>query len=299
MPTRTISAVGGDWDSIGTWDEGAIPTVIDDVVANPGSTSGPLTITSAAPECKSLDLTNYTSQMDLQVTSDLKIAGALTFGAGMTLIGLGAISCRETATLTFNGISMLGSLHFEATSKTFTLADALVVGSMHFHGSSFTVNAQTITVTGNVLPDYAGTITTTGLTVGGNFTTLAALTLGGACTISGNLSIGGSLTLSSHNVTVTGSFTNTAVAVVNGHQILVATNLTITAACSGTTVFVLNGTGVWSASATLSNPVTVNTTGWIRITPPAASGVFTYTAGSLIKTNLSIPGTVSSLRMGM
>lgn len=91
MATRTISAAGGNWNSNGTWDEGAVPTAADDVVARGDGTSGNVTIAANAV-CRSANFTNYvgtlTRNSGISWTIGDGTAGAgnvaLTFVAGMT-----------------------------------------------------------------------------------------------------------------------------------------------------------------------------------------------------------------------
>lgn len=80
MATRTISTAGGNWNATTAWVEAAVPTSADDVVAT--GTSGALTINVAA-QCRSIDLTGYTSTLTKTASVALTIGdasgGALKF----------------------------------------------------------------------------------------------------------------------------------------------------------------------------------------------------------------------------
>lgn len=112
MATLTIANGGGNWNSTGTWVEGAVPSALDDVVAT--ATSGNVTINVAAA-CRSIDLTNYT--------------GTLTHNAFTLTIG----------TSTANGTK---ALVFPSSGWTYTLSDT-VNSAIAF---SSTVASTTLTV---------------------------------------------------------------------------------------------------------------------------------------------------------
>ena len=118
MAIRTISNTGGNWDSIGTWVEGVVPTNADDVVAT--ATSGQLTV-NVSSACKSIDFTNYTNT--LTMASTLTVSGNVTLVSGMTISGSGTLSINATSTLTSNGKVWTGGLTFAGASLTYTLAD--------------------------------------------------------------------------------------------------------------------------------------------------------------------------------
>jgi hypothetical protein len=77
MATRTIANGGGNYNSTGTWVEGAVPTSADDVVAT--GTSGNLTV-NVSSACRSIDLTGYTGT--LAINSNLTIGDVVSVREG-------------------------------------------------------------------------------------------------------------------------------------------------------------------------------------------------------------------------
>lgn len=160
MATRTISAAGGNWNSVGTWDEGATPVLGDTVVCRGDGTSGPLTINVAAA-CTSINFTNYSNT--LTVNNTLSVSGAITLVAAMTITttsGTPLLQALVTGTLTSNGKAWPYAMTFAGTSQTYTLADNFQVnGTLTFAG------ATQITINGNQLR-CAGNLSVTNIVVG-------------------------------------------------------------------------------------------------------------------------------------
>lgn len=145
MATRTIADGGGNYNSTGTWVEGAVPTVADDVVAT--ATSGALTVTAAA-SAKTLILTGYTNTLTINSGQTLTVAGNVTLASGMTYAGSGTLAVSATATLTANGITVSGGLTLgTASAMTMTLADNWVVTGLVTTNTSN--GATTLTINGN------------------------------------------------------------------------------------------------------------------------------------------------------
>jgi hypothetical protein len=76
---------------------------------------------------------------------------------------------------------------------------------------------------------------------------------------------------------------------INANTLTITENLTINNNLSGTTAIIYAGTGTWSAlnsSCLISNPLTINTAGTLTISGIVykQSGLFTYTAGTIIDT---------------
>lgn len=107
MATRTISNAGGNWDSVGSWVEGAVPTSADDVVAT--GTSGNLTLNVTAA-CRSINLTNY--------------VGVLTHNNGINLnigdgtAGAGNIALKFVAGMTYTPVTSACTVRLISTSAT-------------------------------------------------------------------------------------------------------------------------------------------------------------------------------------
>lgn len=111
MATRTIADGGGNWNSTGTWVEGATPTASDDVVAT--ATSGQLTINATAA-CRSMDLTGYTNTvthansivLTIGTTTSnpsgvaLKIVGTWTIGGSGSQITFSSSSASQQSITT-------------------------------------------------------------------------------------------------------------------------------------------------------------------------------------------------------
>ena len=136
MATRTISTVGGNYNSTLTWAEAAVPTAADNVVAT--GLSGNLTV-NVSSACRSIDLTNYVGT--LAVNSTLGIgdgtAGpgnvALRFVVGMTLSGTGLLNVKSTSatqqSLTFAGKTHSGALTFNGSGGSWQLADEVILAA--------------------------------------------------------------------------------------------------------------------------------------------------------------------------
>lgn len=165
MPTRTISNTGGNYNSTGSWVEGAVPTSADDIVAT--ATSGQLTI-NVASAARTIDLTNYTN--------------TITMNANLTVSGNSLSSIIASSTTTFAGTT--GILIFSGA-----------VHSLSQLGSSRVPNirlSSTKTLTSNL---YCINFDTSGSpTINGLFTIFCSGNVGIATGFSGltsNLSQGG------------------------------------------------------------------------------------------------------------
>lgn len=145
MATRTISNTGGNYNAVGTWVEGIVPTSADDVVST--ATSGQLTVnvTSAA---RSIDLTTYLST--LTMTGALTVSGSATtntFGVGMSFAGVGSIIFSVAVTLVQNTTNRIPSLSF-TSGTTKTLSTDLYV--VDFLSAGATINGNIIYTRGNI-----------------------------------------------------------------------------------------------------------------------------------------------------
>lgn len=148
MATRTISALGGNWNSTATWVEAIVPVNGDDVVSLGGGLSGQLTV-NVASACTSIDFTGYTNTITFNAT--LTTAGTTKFVTGMTIAGSSGIELSTTCTFTTAGLT-IPTLLMSGASKTITLADDCnVSGNFNFNCSSTsTINSNTLYVAGNV-----------------------------------------------------------------------------------------------------------------------------------------------------
>ena len=145
MATRTISNTGGNYNAVGTWVEGIVPTSADDVVST--ATSGQLTVnvTSAA---RSIDLTSYVST--LTMTGALTVSGSATtntFGVGMSFAGVASIIFSVAVTLVQNTTNRIPSLSF-TSGTTKTLSTNLYV--VDFLSGGATINGNIIYTRGNI-----------------------------------------------------------------------------------------------------------------------------------------------------
>jgi len=219
MATRTISDAGGNYNAVGAWVEGAVPTSADDVAAT--ATSGQLTI-NVASACRSMNLTNYVSTLTHNSSITLSIgdatAGAsnvaLTMVAGMTYTlgsvttsAISFISTSATVQTVASGGKTLGNITFNGVGGAWAMTSGITIGA-----------TATITLTNGAL-QTDGTADTSALTHSwGRFdfnnSNLRTLTLGtsnititGSTTIAWDASSIGNLTFSgaSSVITLTGA----------------------------------------------------------------------------------------------
>ena len=168
MATRTIKAgiVNGNWNAIGSWDEGAVPLAGDDVVARVDGTSGSLVINATAV-CRSIDLTNYTSTLTHNTAISLTIGTstqppgnvAFKFSTGMTYSMPGAVTIAFSSSYTSNVQTIdfnnktIGGISFSNTASyqflngfTANFALTLTNGTVDFN--SKTITFATVSITG-------------------------------------------------------------------------------------------------------------------------------------------------------
>ena len=177
-------------------------------------------------------------------------------GVGTATINV-ASSCRN-----LNLTGFLGALNF-----TFNLS---TTGTINFGTATYTVIGASA-----LRFQTASTITSNGSSWAGNiiFAANGSFTLVDNFTIIGNLSFE-----SGFNPTL------------NGNTLSIKSNLTVSNSgnIGGTTIFSFTGTGTWSHTSTgvINNIFTINTAGTLTISGIVykGSGVFTYTAGTIIDT---------------
>ena len=156
MAIRTISDSGGNYNAVGTWVEGIVPTNTDDVIAT--TTSGQLTV-NVASAALTVDFTNYTNT--LTINADLTVSGNVTLVATMIILGTAYLTLNATAILTSNTKS-IPNLKLAGTSKTYTFADNwTITNELLLNGTtSQTINGNTID-TINLTNSATGSITGT------------------------------------------------------------------------------------------------------------------------------------------
>lgn len=190
--TRTISDAGGNWNATGTWEEGAVPTNADDVVAQGDGSSGNVTITAAAV-CKSAVFTNYTGTLTHNAGVTWTISGNLTLVAGMAYTCGSATTSQITLDAASNittGGKVLGTLWMNKSGGAFQLQDGLTLtGDFRLVSGTFDANTQTVTMTGVLQTIWA--ITLVNLTRTGAADATCRLTLAGNVTLSGTFTANG------------------------------------------------------------------------------------------------------------
>jgi len=232
MPTRTVANGGGNYNAIGTWVEGAVPTSADDVVFT--ATSGQLTMNVANQNCRSINFTNYTNTMTFTFALSCN-GGPINFGTGgYTIAGTNTsgLFVQASTTITSNGTTWPYHFTFAGTSAVFTLADNMTVGATRdviFQGTTTqTINGNTLTALGNVRTGGAATTTgTTNLVMAGTGTWSNTNT-GDLRLNSFTINTAGTVTISGTVRYSSGTFTYTAGTVSpSGSLLLFATSTTI------------------------------------------------------------------------
>lgn len=127
MATRTISVAGGNWGDIATWDEGIVPTIVDDVVVRADGASGSVTVTVSTP-VKTLDFTagSYNGTFSINASISLNVAGLIKLNsAGICPgpVGLGTLAQTISTSLTSNGKVIACNYSFVSGGYTLTLND--------------------------------------------------------------------------------------------------------------------------------------------------------------------------------
>jgi hypothetical protein len=160
MATRTISNLGGNYNSATTWVEGVVPTSADEIVAT--ATSGQLTV-NVVSAARNVNFTNYTNTLTMSTT--LILGGSLvtnTFVSAMTISGSGFIQIGGTGTLITNGKTIPNL----SLSGAHTLGDDLNVvnlsnGTITITGGGFSINisGNTSAASNTITNGLTGTLT--------------------------------------------------------------------------------------------------------------------------------------------
>jgi hypothetical protein len=137
MATRTVSNIGGLFNSTSTWVEGVVPTSADDIICT--VTSGPLTV-NVASACRSFDFTNYTNTLTMNAVLTASGAGGFTqtFVSGMTITGSSNIALTGNGAAITTNTKLIPNLSITANK---TLNDDLNVINFTSGGGTFTGNA--------------------------------------------------------------------------------------------------------------------------------------------------------------
>ena len=279
----------------------------------------------------------FTLADNLTVLGTLSITGGGTqtingntifISSNLTSVGTG--NTQGTTVFNFNGTgnwshTSTGVLKNNVTINT---AGTLTLGTnIYYNTGTLTYTAGTVITTGSTLIiGIATTLNTNGI-IWNNITTTTGIviTLTSNLTLTGTLSLGNSATsfilsggnLISTNANLTMQATNTiftmpanqtfktltvvGTATINGNILTITENLTINASLGGTTSIVYGGTGTWSAlsAGIISNILTINTAGTLTISGIVykQSGLFTYTAGTIIDTTGTVA--VASLTLNI
>ena len=154
--TGTNWGTAGDWSStpFPTYTAGAVPLVTDDVVFEAASAN--CIVNASNRVCRSINFTNYTNTITF--TFNVSVAGNVTLGASMGILGAGSLIITAASTLTPNGKDWTGNFGVQPSGigVTFTVtlaADFTVEGTFtHGTGSGATVifNGFTLTLKGNL-----------------------------------------------------------------------------------------------------------------------------------------------------
>jgi hypothetical protein len=221
MATRTISDVGGNFNSTATWVEGIVPTAADDVVAT--SSSGNLTVGAGSGfgYCKSLNLTGYVNI--LNITDTLLVSGDVTLGSQMTFIGTWYLNINANSNVTSNGIA-IPYLTFSLDNMVVTLVDDMRISNgLFFQSGPPGVSLDIIINNNNIYCDknlnHAGFSRVSGTTniimsgtgsfIGDAYDSILNPIIinspSGTITIVGQMSIGGSLTYITGSIVMSGN----------------------------------------------------------------------------------------------
>jgi len=223
MPQRTISAAGGNWNSLATWVEGAVPTTSDFVVGN--ASSGNLSVNVSTAVIQYFDFTNYNGNITFTSNSNRinfsAVVGTTTiFGSGTTYTYTGGFGSNTgfnkggngTGNIRQFGTTNIGVLGISNTGIATLLSD-LYVSQLYFSTGSGSFGFNGFSILVDSLINQSGAVGAVGTTncrlVGTGATTLTMQfgsqpividTTGGTTTISANGFGGANLTHLSGNI---------------------------------------------------------------------------------------------------
>lgn len=205
MATLYFRSTGANWGTAGDWSTtpspvytgGSVPTAADDVVFEAASNN--CIVNTSNRVCKSITFATYTNT--IQMTFNITVSGAITFGASMNVSGSGSIGSIVTSTITPNGYVWPNPFTLGGTSQTYTLAANMTLGGqLTCSGTTaLTINANTLTCNNGAFFQTATSGTTTIDIKGGNFS--------GTCNNTVNLNSTGTITLNGNVSRASGTLT--------------------------------------------------------------------------------------------
>jgi hypothetical protein len=207
MATLYFRSTGTNWGTAGDWSTtpypsytgGSVPTTADDVIFEAASAN--CIVNSINRVCKTIDFTNYTNT--IQMTFNITVSGAITFGASMNVhvTGSGSIGSIVTSTITPNGFAWPNTFTLGGTNQTYTLASNMTLaGQLTCSGATaVTINSNTLTCNNGAVFTTATSGTTTIELKGGNWS--------GTCNNTLNLDSAGTITLTGNIVRSSGTLT--------------------------------------------------------------------------------------------
>lgn len=224
MATRTISNTGGNYNAVGTWVEGVVPTSADDIVAT--ATSGQLTV-NVASAARSFNFTNYTNTLTLNSLWTVSGVAVQTFVTGMTIAGSNQVLLSGSgATLTTNGLT-IPNLAFTGNK---VLTSNINVTNFAINGVIAITGGYTMYVSGNAtLNGWTTATSTVELTGTGTLTTSSSLRQGPL-----TINTTGTITIASPGILMgADSILNYTQGNLSGTKKLILTNTNITLNMNG------------------------------------------------------------------
>jgi len=262
MPNRFFvnGGVDNNWGTIGNWSltsGGAgglsVPTTADDVFLDASSPN--CTVNASDRVALTFNSTGYTNTVTN--TFRITVSGAITIGAGTLWAGNEYIHGTVTATHTSNGNTLRNFWLSGVT--THTLADNFTVGNFRFGngGSSTVVNANQISMTGNLDMSQASSGILSGTTTLIMTGTGSVLLMSSTGTLRSNITFNtsGTITIGTGTLRYSGGTMTYTAGTVN------ASNATLTIATNSTTLDVSALT--WGA-VTLTGILTLTLTTDLR-----------------------------------
>jgi hypothetical protein len=276
MATRTIANGGGNWGTVGTWVEGAVPLASDDVVAT--ATSGAVTIDAGAV-CRSINLASYVSTITHSAAVTLTIGDAT---AGASNVALSFPSSGWTYTLSNATTSAISFISTSATVQTVNFG-AETAGNVTFNGAA---GSWQLTGTFNAGTTASLTLTTGTLDFNGQ-----TITVGSFASTSGLTRVIKLGTGTTININGTGGWNGagntTGLSYVSGTETInVTSNGSFSGYNGGTNTYNIVNITVSTASAFVQGNI-----GTLAITGSAQlNNKISIDGGTTIRTSLTVTG---------
>jgi hypothetical protein len=242
---------------------------------------------------------NVSGNLAHNSTGNVSGTTAIVFNGTGTWSHTSTGALRNNVTINTAGTLTLGTnVYYNTGTLTYTTGTVITTGNTLFIGANTTLNTNGITW------NNISAITATNITLGSDLTLTGTLIngVGGATTLSftlggfnlistnANLAISGNSTFTMPSNQTFKTLTSTGTGgTINTNTLTITENLTINGNVSGTTAIIYAGTGTWTAlntSSVINNSLTINTAGTLTISGIVykQSGLFTYTAGTIIDT---------------